>query len=194
MSWLNQLVEQYRSDKDLTDIFGVILYTDAHANIIKVLSDDDYWSSFHEVSGDKWVIFSIRPKKGHYDYPEMKPGTLGLMRMIWKEPNENKPLLKEFGIKDTEKLPLLLVFTHDANGNILQQRIKIKDSSIDDAYNSIKEAITVITDAVEGINMENTKNPEGVYQAVNMAVSSYNEWRFIKNGLDFYTWIKRIMP
>jgi len=57
MSWLDTLVVQYRADQTLADIFGVILYTDTHANIKKVLRDEDYWRSFDEVSGRRLAVF-----------------------------------------------------------------------------------------------------------------------------------------
>jgi len=57
MSWLDTLVVQYRADQTLADIFGVILYTDTHANIKKVLRDEDYWRSFDEVSGRRLACF-----------------------------------------------------------------------------------------------------------------------------------------
>jgi len=194
MNWLNDLVEQCRSKEELTDIFGIILYTDAHANINKVLSDHEYWSAFHEISGKNWVIFSIKTKKGYYGTPDLKPGQMGLMFPVWKEPNDNKPLLKEFELRDTEDLPQLLVFTHGAEGEILKQSLKIDDTSVETAYNSIKKVIEVVTNAVENISPENRRISDGVFQAVDRAVSSHKEWELIKKGLNFYTWLKGLMP
>ena len=194
MNWLDKLVKHYRTKETVTDIFGIILYTDAHANIKKVISDDDYWRSFHEISGENWVVFSIRPIKGHYETPKFGPGTMGMMYMIWKEPNENKPLLRELEIEDTSKLPQLLVFTHDEQGNILKSSLKLQDSSIDEAYRSIKESIQVVTNAVNAILLENKENPEGVYQAVRMAVDSKHTWESIKKGVNFFAWLNQFRP
>jgi hypothetical protein len=194
MHWLGKLVQHYREQDDLVDIFGLLLYTEEHANIKKVIVDDDYWASFHELSGRKWVVFSVRPLKGEYGFPEFPPGFYGMMCMIWKEPRENKELLEIFGLKDTKNLPLLVVFTHDAEGNILTNSIKLKDDSIDTAYNSIKESIKIVTDAVEGIDEKNRKNSEGVSNAINMAIFTHKQWQNFKRGLDFYQWVKGLKP
>ncbi len=194
MNWLNELTEHYRKQDNLVDIFGLILYTDEHANIKKVVSDEDYWASFHEISGKNWVIFSVRPRKGRYGFPEFEPGQLGMMCMVWKEPRENKQLLNMFGLNDTKELPLLVVYTHDAQNNILSNSIKLDDNSPDTAYNSTKKALQVVTNAVDRIGPEYRKNSEGVSNAVDMAISSHKQWIMIKKGLNFYSWIKGIMP
>lgn len=111
MNWAMRLAEICRGDKSLVDIFGVILYTDLHANIKKVLRDQDYWSSLDELSGNNWAVFCIKPEAGRLDYADSRPGQLGLMIPVWKEPEENMSLLEEFEIDSTRDLPLLLVFT-----------------------------------------------------------------------------------
>lgn len=193
MSWINNLVEKYRNKENLVDVFGLVLYTDEHANIIKVLRDDDYWKAFHEISGPNWAIFSIKPQKGHIGYPDLGPGQLGLMVPVWKEPAKNKNLLREFAFKSTENLPLFLIFTH-AVDEILQIQMKIDDSSIDNAYTSIKEVILVISKAIEGILPENYKNPEGVFTALHFAMNNHKDMKILKKGLGFYSWIKGLLP
>lgn len=192
MSWINDLVEEYRNKENLVDVFGLILFTDEHANIIKVLSDEDYWKSFHEISGSNWAVFSIKPQKGHFGYPNFGPGQLGLMVPVWKEPAENKKLLREFALESTENLPLFLIFTH-AVDEILQIKMKIDDSSIENAYSSIKGIITTISKAIKNISTENYKNPEGVFAALNFAMDNYKGIKILKKGLNFYSWIKGLL-
>ena len=193
MSWISSLVEEHRNQDGLVDIFGLILFTDEHPNIKKVLRDDDYWDSLHEISGEKWAIFSIRPKKGSFGFPELGPGEVGLMVPVWKEPAENKPLLKEFGIRSTERLPLFIAFTH-IDGEILKTELRLKDGSIDDAYNSMKGAVSLLAEAVNNILPENSKNALGVHAAVELAVDGHNNWQALKKGIDFYGWIKGLLP
>lgn len=64
----------------------------------------------------------------------------------------------------------------------------------DNAYGSIKEAIELITRAIEGILPENRKNALGSFQAVNLAVSHYVGWKRMKKVLDFYGWIRKLIP
>ncbi len=193
MSWINDLTEKYRNRENLVDAFGLILYTDEHANIVKVLRDDDYWKSFNEVSGPNWAVFSIKPEKGHFDFPNFRPGEMGFMVPIWKEPVKNKALLREFDLKSTEKLPLFLIFTH-AVGEILQIPMEIDDGSINKAYASIKEVIKIASKAIEGVSQENYKNPEGVFTALHHAMSNHKDMRRLKKGLDFYSWTKKLIP
>jgi hypothetical protein len=190
---INDLVETYRDDKNLIDTFGIILYTDEHANIVKVLRDDDYWKSFHETSGPNWAIFSIKPRKGHFSMPDFGPNQMGMMIPIWKEPSENNLLLKEFNLESTQNLPLFLIFT-PAVEEILQIHMKIDDHSIDNAYASIKDIILVVSKAVKGILSKNYKNPEGVYAAISLALDNHRDIKRLKKTLDFYAWIKRHIP
>lgn len=205
MSWLKKLVEQYKDKDEIVDIFGVILYTDKHANIKKVLRDQDYWDSFHERSGPHWMIFSIRPRPGRMEYPINEeivgppgapppPPRLYNMVPVWKEPKENFSLLQEFGIESTKHLPQLLVFTESARGEILKHSLRLKDSSVNEAYASIKEAIDLVTRAIAGISPENRKNSLGAFQAVDLAVSDYKGWKRLEKAFDFYRWVKGLMP
>ena len=192
-SWVSSLVEERRSQKGLVDVFGLILFTDEHPNIKKVLRDDDYWSSLHEISGKKWAIFSIKPKKGSIGFPEIRPGQMGLMVPVWKEPKENKELLSEFGIQSTEQLPLFVAFTH-IDGKIVKSELQLSDSSIDDAYCSIKKSVAIITEAINNILPENEKNPAGTHAAVALAIDDFKKWSSLRKGVDFYVWIKGLMP
>ena len=192
MNHLCSLVEKYRKKDGIIDAFGLILYTDEHANIIKVLRDDDFWRSFHEISGPEWGIFSIKPKKGYFGYPELGQGQIGFMIPIWREPCENTMLLNEFNLESTKDLPLFVIFTHLGN-EILQVQIKIDDSSIDKTYASIKEMIKVVSSAIKNIILENYKNPEGVFSALQLAINNYKEMKRIKKGISFHLWMKRLL-
>jgi hypothetical protein len=194
MNWLNSMVKHYRGFDEVADIFGVILYTDEHANIKKVLRDEDRWTAFDKISGLHWIIFAIRPYKGEMVCPQKPPGTSARLVPIWKEPEENKELLEMFEIESTEKLPLLLVFVEDEEGKILKCSLKLKDSSIDNAYGSIKEALHLITNAVERVLPENRKISSGVFSAVRLAVTDYQDWKTFKNFINLISWVKNFIP
>lgn len=111
LNWLNNLVEHYRKKDEIASIFGVILYTDVHANIKKVLMDNFYWTAFDKISGPHWIIFSIRPHQGKMVDPSPPPDTMARMVPIWEEPSKNGELLEGFELESTKNLPILLVFT-----------------------------------------------------------------------------------
>lgn len=193
MNWLFELTKKYRNKKHLINVFAIVLYTNAHANIKKVLADHDYWNAIDEISGPRIAIFSIKPKQGKYEEPSHSEGTLELLIPIWKEPSENKKILESFELDSTKDLPSLIVFTFDHNNNILKQSLILNDSSIDEAYSSIKTRINLIAEAANKIDHENFKNSEDVFRAINFAIKDFKEWEMIKKGLSFHEWIKKIL-
>lgn len=193
MSWIFQFTEHWKHQEGVANAFGVILYTDKHPNIKKILMDNDYWAALDEMSGPKWAVFSIRAKSGHYTIPSFPAGTMGLMIPVWKEPSENELLLESFEIESTEKLPQLLVFAQGENGEILKHSIRLDDSSPEKAYNTLMTGIKIIAKAIEDISPENLKNPEGVYAAISLSISNHEQWQVIKKGILFCKWMVELL-
>jgi len=164
-NWATQLAEAWKEKKDVINIFGVIVYTDAHPHIKKVLVDDDYWKALDELSGPSWPIFTIRPAKGTYGLPQFPRGTIGMMVPVYKEPVENKQLVEAFGIRSTDK-PIFVLFCQEDDGTILSHRLPLKDNSIEDAYASLKEAASLGKKAVDGLKTQNRNNAIGAYNAI----------------------------
>lgn len=187
------LVEEHKSKSEVIQLFGVILYTDQNPNIKKMLRDDDYWLALHEITGENFAVFSVRPEKGRYDFPEFPPGFIGMMVKIWKEPKDNQRLIELFEIKSTENLPLLLLFT-EINGEYLTVQFKISDSSKVDAYNSTKDHLEFACNVISNIKKENYRNPEGIFAALSLQNDNRNTWRFIKSGINIYAYIKGLLP
>jgi len=52
----------------------VILFTDAHPHVVKVLQDREYWKALNEASGDDWYVFSIKPTNGRYEQRKGRDG------------------------------------------------------------------------------------------------------------------------
>lgn len=194
-NWAFQLAEHWKKRTDIVHAFGLILYTDRHVNIKKVLFDNDYWSALDEISGPKWPIFSIKPYQGKYELlPHIQPGYLGMMVPVWKEPRENKPLLEIFGINSTNDLPKFVVFCSGQRSEVLHHSISLSDNTVDEAYSSLKSTINVATMAVEGILPENWQNGEGIFAALDLQITSYKQGEMIKNGFNIFKFIKEIMP
>lgn len=196
MNWLSKITHSYRSNPELADVFGVVLYTDEHPYIKKVLRDHDFWVALDEQSGPEWAIFSVKPQKGTYDFPNYnsKPGVLYQMVAVWKEPRANKELIDYLGIDSTSDLPLLVLYTHTENGEILRIKWRIEETSQEDAYQSLSQGIKIIRKAIDGVLDENKKYGEGVFRAIEMAISSEVEIQRIKKGINFYAYIKSILP
>ena len=170
---LLKLVAKYRSKAEIHDVFGVVLYTEEHPYVAKVLRDGDFWKALDSKSGNRWVIFSIRPQQGH-SITRMQgggpPGTISMMRIIseWQEPSENRILLSTFEIADSGKLPLLLVFA-EVKEELLRCAFRISGKTQDETYASLERAIRAATDAIKDVTPENTKNTLEIFNLIEAA-------------------------
>jgi len=187
------LVEEQKSKNEVIQLFGVILYTDKHPNIKKMLRDDDYWLALHEITGESFAVFSVRPEMGRYEFPKFPPGSIGMMIKIWKEPKDNQRLVDLFEIKSTENLPLLLLFT-EINGRYLSIQLKISDSSEVDAYNSTRGHLEFACNVISNIKKENYGNPEGIFAALSLQNDNRKTWKIVKGGINIYAFIKGLLP
>jgi hypothetical protein len=191
-NWAIELADHWKKKEDVANVFGLVLYTDVHPNIKKVLRDNDYWASLDEISGPNWPIFSIRPKQGSRGFPNFSRDSIGMMVMVWREPRENVGILQAFGLESTENLPIFVIFCKDSGGEILSRQIPLKDASVDEAYASLKAAITVGAEAVNGLLQENRKNDVGAFGAVDQAVQRHMTWKRLKDALGLFRLIKEL--
>jgi len=194
MNPLRPLIETVIADREQIAALGLILYTDQHPHIKRVLRDEDYWKALDEISGRKWTILSARAVVGEYIMPAPKPGTLSMMRMIWREPAANETLLHSFGLESTDSLPLFVLFTPLTNGQLLQARIHLEESSEQAAYDRLKKVVSSLTQAVSKIDMQNRGDYEAVFNALDLTVSDIKALDFLKSALSFYSWVKQKLP
>lgn len=193
-NWAIQLAENWKKRDDIVHAFGIVLYTDSHPHIKKVIADNDYWSALDEVSGPKWPVFSIKPSQGTKGIPDLPPGYMGMMVPVWKEPRENKEILDAFGLRSTEDLPKLIVFCLGPNNQVLNHQISLKNGTIEEAYTSIKGAIEAATTAINDIRPENSKNAEGIHAALDLTITSHKQWQLLKRGWDIFKFLKDLKP
>lgn len=172
-----------RPDKPYSNIYGFIMYTSAHPYIAKVLRDDDFWNALDEISGENWPIFAIRPlAKGYYELPSFPPGVIGLMVPVWKEPNENKKYLDFFSLKNSESLPCFIAFKFNEDDTIEQVVYKLNNDSEQDAFNSLRTIVELITKTESRILSE-YKQTDAVFMNVKADVESYIQRKeLIKNA------------
>jgi hypothetical protein len=193
MSVFETLVQEYKANDNVAHLFGVVLYTDEHANIKKVLRDDDYWSAFNELTGDDFAVFSIRPKKGEHSVPKMPMGSMGMMVPIWIEPKENRKIIELFELEDTQRLPMLLLFT-EVNDSYLSIKLPLKESSVETAYNAIKSQLEFSCRAIADVKKENFKNAEGLYAALSLRHDDRQKWSLLTRGIGVYKYLKDLVP
>ncbi len=171
---LDKEIENMHQNSELRT-FGIILYTEENPNILKLLRDDDYWNALDSASGEKFYIFSVKPKKGNFTFPKMKEGTLGLMKQIWDEPKDNKEILEIFEIKSTQKLPLFIIFT-ECDGHLLKKEIKIDEKNIDSSLQQLKE----IFYKINNLSLKVDTKEEHVAQIHDKFIKILTDYKFSK--------------
>lgn len=170
---LSVIKELVKDDKNLSRIYGFILYTDKDPYVVKVLRDRDFWNALNDISGSNWPIFAARPlQKGDYRH---LGGTGGASYMVqtWEEPKDNLPIINDFGLQDSRELPLFIVFMWDDEDRLHEISINIKGNSIDSVYSSLKEIVTAIAE------VENAVIPE-YKRTVNVFRNVKSELEFLK--------------
>ncbi len=194
MNALQPFIKTVIDDGEQIVAFGLILYTDAHPHLKSVLRNDDYWKALDEISGRKWTILAARAAAGRYYTPPPPPGLLCWMHSVWQEPAQNKSLLQSFGLKSTESLPVFVLFTPLRDGQLLQSKIRLEDSSEQKAYDRLRYVVSALTNAVAQIDMQNRDDYEAVFNAVDVAVFDVKLLDFLKSGVGFYSWVKEKLP
>jgi hypothetical protein len=190
MNWAIELARAYRPKDGEANVFGVVIYTDAHPHLKKVLSDEAYWTALDELSGPRWVVFATRAVAGTWHMPSPGPGRLGLMRRVWKEPRENRDLLEAFGIESTSALPMLVVFAEDKDGEVHSTRVELHETSEQEAFSHLREILIRIASALEVVPQENRRTETMAFNATNYALSQYRDWKRLQRGVALWQWIR----
>ena len=181
MTWALDLARTRQAQDDSPPLFGVIIYTDSHPNVKKVLRDEDYWIALDEISGPKWAVFSVRAHPGGWEIPRMPEGMIGMLTQVWKEPSANRELLSAFELEDTKELPAVVVFV--LNGDELHRTvIPLDDSTSDAAVSSIKSAFTEVADALASLDPEALGDSHTVFGAVNRKLGAHRNKKRIEDA------------
>ncbi len=116
------------------NIFGIIVYTEEHPFIAKVLRDKDYWASLNARTKN-WILYAIRPDENH--------GHL-----------TDEYILPQLGIDNSKDLPQLVIIAIGPNKTLMQHSFPIDDNDEVTAYRSIEEQINIVTEAAANIYPE----------------------------------------
>lgn len=180
---LLRLIELHGQRQDVHDVFGLILFTEAHPFVKKVLRDDDLWAALDRVSGTRWPIFTLRPKPGRYSpAPSSAFALNSLIQLpeVWIEPPENQLALEELGVADTSRLPLLLIFTQLRTGAIGQICWQFESGdSVESCYKSLSAVIESARSAIDQVTSANIKNNDEILELMRTA---HLQYRLIKRA------------
>jgi hypothetical protein len=201
---LAQRFETILVEQDAINAYGVILYTDEHPHIKKLLRDKDYWTALDKKSGLRWAIFAARDAK--IEKGDASPfakmlsvvvrkvfaaNTRQILIPAGRDPQISYTFAAKFGIP-FDDLPVFVLFTPLPDGRILHAAIKIADKSQEDAFERLNSVIGSLTSAVEKIQSENRHDYESVFRAVNMEAFHIKVHDRLQAGVKVFQWIKDI--
>lgn len=164
------------------------MYTRRHSYIIKVLRDNDFWNELNEISGPNWPIFSIKPlQEGEYKMPGNDRGIISSMMVpIWKEPNENRKYLKFFSLEESKDLPCFIAFIWKDNDELEQVTWKLSNNSEQEAFDSIREVVNIISQT-ETLILPEYKRTENIFRNVRQNIEG------VKSKRQLITRVKKIL-
>ena len=186
---LNDIKELVSGQSDITRIYGVILYTDRNPYVKKVLRDDDFWAALDEISGIRWPIFAVRPKRQIESSKSLRQPK---MVSTGNAPQSNTLLLEDFGIDDINMLPLFVAFIWDNEGVLKQVHVPIEGNDMDSVYHSLETTIKTIADAEEGI-LEENRDTIHVFREVKSSLVAQNTRTSIRKTINSIKQIKDIV-
>lgn len=173
-------------------IFGVVLYTDRHPNIKKVLRDPDYWEALDEISGPVLQLFAIRTAQGRWD-SGVPRGASGMLNGIWLEPQANLPLLKLFELNSTVGLPALVVFTWDSDEVVEKVVIPLADHDPVTSFSRLREVVEVASRAVGSADKDGVSGQDYIAM-VRSGFAAFGRRDQIKKGYEFLKEIRDWLP
>jgi len=192
MSELFKKIGTFQLQPSLAAAYGVILHTDRDPFVSKVIDDNTLCRALNETSGNRWILFGARAKQGRIGYPNIPPGSMGMMVLMWQEPQENQSLLEQLHLDSTEDLPCLLILFPHGNDEAFVHKVKIEGKTVEETFDSLRNSVKAITEAIEGVIPENLKNAAGVHAAVGLRLQTEKQWAMLKKSVPFLSWVKQI--
>lgn len=139
---LHHLERFVEKDHEKFPMLAVILFTAAQAHIFRALQTREFIDALDEVTGNSIGVYYAALPNGQHRMPSMPGGMCGYMIPVWHEPNSNKKLLEAFGIKDSQELPKLALFSFGRDGRLVFALEDLGDLSADAAFNDLREILS----------------------------------------------------
>jgi hypothetical protein len=182
MHWVIEEATTWLAKDGIANAFGLVLYTDRHSNLAKVLGDDVFWRGLDDRTGDRWPIFVLKRPPGGTERPVRRPGQLKMMVDVWREPAENRAILEQLGLASTRR-PYLAIYSVLDDEHTLVQTVALSDDSVEDAHATLKDALDAATRAIEDVAPANIKSADGMQAAVDIVVTDLKQRRMIKKAM-----------
>lgn len=137
-----EVVNDYHSP---SNIYGFVLFSEAHPYVRKVMMDDDFWDEFDVKSGANWPIFSVKALEDK------------------KDSSYNHKACEFFNLRNAdEDLPCMIIFALDDKEKEIafQRTYKIKGKTVDEVHQSILSVIESVAEVEKVIRGNNDKSIE----------------------------------
>ena len=154
---LIEINQEITQNHDRFHAFGIILFTEANAEIVKLLKDKEYYFALDSISGENFPVFVSMLFQGEFLYPTPPKNSFSYIQPIWKEPKENEQLLSLFDIPDSNKFPLFVLFNY-LNDELYYQKYNLKADSKQAAYIMLKEILSSVSKKITNNNNRETNN------------------------------------
>lgn len=181
MDWFFAEAKAWLQKAEIANAFGLVLYTDRHSNLAKVLNDDLHWRGFHDRTGPRWPVFALRrPLADGVAAPAGR--SLSIMVDVKKEPNEIVEYYERLGLGSTEH-PYLAVFSITDADEALFHTVRLSDDSVPEALASLRAALDAATLAIDDVRPGNIKSAEGVHAAADLALTDLRHRQLLTKAM-----------
>jgi hypothetical protein len=182
-----QICNQHRIEKRAL-AFAFILYDFENPQLWKVLSDNEYWLSLNEISGEYITVFSLNYKvrKKNIQRKQQNNGFGGFEYLINIPMNlnpskgTNELISKYFGDEIQVKYPAVLFFQVDNESIIDSLLIELKEERIEPAFLELKDYLKSSVEALKQIAPENRGNIKEIFDCLESSVESTQSVKKIK--------------
>lgn len=169
-------------------IYGVIVYTNRHVHVRRMLDDDAYWQGLDEIVGARWVVFSSRT-----EWPVARPVLNSDSYPLVPVPqslSENRMLFEAFGIASQKELPVLAVYAERAPNDVLSTLVPIASQSETAAYESLSHAFEIIGESIEFMWDSNRRRKGRAFDVVESKIRFELQWRTLRRAVSFLQWLR----
>jgi hypothetical protein len=173
MDWFFAEAKAWLQKAEIANAFGLVLYTDRHSNLAKVLNDDLHWRGFHDRTGPRWPVFALR-RPAPAGAPAPARRSMSIFVEVPKEPNEIVEYFEHLGLGSTEH-PWLVVFSITDADEALFHTVRLNDDTVPDALTSLRAALDAATTAIDDVRPENIKSAEGVHAATEITLTDLKQ-------------------
>jgi len=182
MNWAIDFTLSPKPQQGEASLYGVIIYTDQHPYVKKMLTDADLWQALDSISGPHWVVLAAHGASGSRQIEPPPPGTLRRMQAIWREPAENAELLDAFELASSECLPVLVVFAVANDGTVLKKSLKISCSSANDAYESLSNIFKAVARSLAFMDDQYRRIDGRAFNVVTTELRHFEAWEYSRKA------------